>query len=161
MLQLGGARKLEATPGGSPGAAHRVSCRAEHADGWVGPRGPSATAGGLQAGAAPQPPAPSVERRPRGKGATWPLLDLSPPLFLAGVCLVLQTLKIIRYTTRLLLATALAGPRGSSCDLAARLRAFESSIGTSRKAFRSAPLPTPHHPPPSIQTQPPNSNNYK
>jgi hypothetical protein len=44
-----------------------------------------------------------------------------------------QTLKIIRYTTQLLLATALAG---RDDELTARLRSFEKSIGTSRKAYR-------------------------
>lgn len=49
-----------------------------------------------------------------------------------------QTLKIIRYTTRLLLCTALAGSRG---ELAARLKDFEGSIGTSRKGRRCLPAP--------------------
>ena len=40
-----------------------------------------------------------------------------------------QVLKIIRYTTRLLLATSLPDPKS---DLAIRLKAFESSVGTSR-----------------------------
>lgn len=44
-----------------------------------------------------------------------------------------KTLKIIRYTTRLLLATALSG---RDDDLAKRLKDFEGSIGTSRKAYR-------------------------
>ncbi|PRW51151.1 peroxisomal membrane 11A isoform A [Chlorella sorokiniana] len=44
-----------------------------------------------------------------------------------------KTLKIIRYTTRLLLATSFGG---SQTDLAQRLKRFEASIGTSRKAYR-------------------------
>jgi hypothetical protein len=42
---------------------------------------------------------------------------------------VWQVLKIIRYTTKLVLATWLSG---SDTELARRLKAFESSIGTSR-----------------------------
>ncbi|CAL8466039.1 g5575 [Coccomyxa elongata] len=44
-----------------------------------------------------------------------------------------KVLKLIRYTTKLVLASALAD---SKSDLAVRLKAFESSIGTSRKAYR-------------------------
>ncbi|CAL5228416.1 g11547 [Coccomyxa viridis] len=44
-----------------------------------------------------------------------------------------KVLKIIRYTSKLLLAGALSNP-GS--ELAVRLKALESSIGTSRKAYR-------------------------
>ena len=51
--------------------------------------------------------------------------------------LLSQTLKIIRYTTKLLLATAL---KGSDAELAARLKRFESSIGTSRCAAAAALL---------------------
>lgn len=54
-------------------------------------------------------------------------LGLRPPPTPAAP--VLQTLKVIRYTTKLLLATALDGSRS---ELAVRLRRFESSIGTSR-----------------------------
>lgn len=49
---------------------------------------------------------------------------------------VLQTLKIIRYTTRLLLATALRDSGGG--ELAQRLKRFEGSIATSRCVWRSA-----------------------
>ncbi|CAK0785942.1 hypothetical protein CVIRNUC_009155 [Coccomyxa viridis] len=42
-------------------------------------------------------------------------------------------LKIIRYTSKLVLAGALSDP---SSELAVRLKALESSIGTSRKAYR-------------------------
>lgn len=42
-----------------------------------------------------------------------------------------QTLKILRYTTRLLLATTFAG---SQSDLARRLKRFEASVATSRCA---------------------------
>ncbi|KAL4441469.1 hypothetical protein ABPG77_001973 [Micractinium sp. CCAP 211/92] len=45
-----------------------------------------------------------------------------------------KTLKIIRYTTRLLLATALRDSGGG--ELAQRLKRFEGSIATSRKAYR-------------------------
>ena len=41
----------------------------------------------------------------------------------------MQVLKIIRYTSRLVLAGALSDP---SSELAVRLKALESSIGTSR-----------------------------
>ena len=41
----------------------------------------------------------------------------------------MQVLKIIRYTSRLVLAAALSDP---SSELAVRLKALESSIGTSR-----------------------------
>ncbi|KAK9821987.1 hypothetical protein WJX81_003471 [Elliptochloris bilobata] len=44
-----------------------------------------------------------------------------------------KVLKVIRYTSKLLLATAL---RDSSSELSARLRDFEGSVGTSRKAYR-------------------------
>ncbi|EIE18544.1 peroxisomal biogenesis factor 11 [Coccomyxa subellipsoidea C-169] len=44
-----------------------------------------------------------------------------------------KVLKLIRYTSKLVLASALAD---SKSDLALRLKAFESSIGTSRKAYR-------------------------
>ncbi len=46
-------------------------------------------------------------------------------------CFAHQVLKLIRYTTKLVLASALAD---SKSDLAVRLKAFESSIGTSRCA---------------------------
>ena len=42
---------------------------------------------------------------------------------------LLQVLKVIRYTTKLALATALKNDSG---DLANRLKEFEASIGTSR-----------------------------
>lgn len=42
-----------------------------------------------------------------------------------------QVLKVIRYSTKLALATAL---KNDSSDLAVRLKEFESSIGTSRFA---------------------------
>ena len=42
-----------------------------------------------------------------------------------------QVLKIIRYTCKLLLATAL---RDSSSEASIRLKEFEASIGTSRRA---------------------------
>ena len=42
---------------------------------------------------------------------------------------LVQVLKIIRYTSKLVLAGALSDP---SSELAVRLKAFESSIGTSR-----------------------------
>ncbi|KAL4444227.1 hypothetical protein ABPG75_011964 [Micractinium tetrahymenae] len=45
-----------------------------------------------------------------------------------------KTLKIIRYTTRLLLAMALRDSGGG--ELAQRLKRFEGSIATSRKAYR-------------------------
>lgn len=44
-----------------------------------------------------------------------------------------KTLKIIRYTTKVLLATSLEGSRSQA---ATRLRRFEKSVGTSRKAFK-------------------------
>ena len=44
---------------------------------------------------------------------------------------VTQVLKIIRYTCKLLLATAL---RDSSSEASIRLKEFEASIGTSRRA---------------------------
>eukprot|EP00884_Botryococcus_braunii_P002385 jgi/Botrbrau1/12147/Bobra.0186s0059.2 len=44
-----------------------------------------------------------------------------------------KVLKIIRYTAKLVLATALSG---SDTELARRLKRFEASIGTSRKAYR-------------------------
>ena len=49
---------------------------------------------------------------------------------------LLQVLKTIRYSTKLLLATAY---KDSDTELTGRLREFESSIGTSRCACR-APL---------------------
>eukprot|EP00850_Spirogloea_muscicola_P017044 SM000142S00558 [mRNA] locus=s142:318880:320429:- [translate_table: standard] len=44
-----------------------------------------------------------------------------------------KALKLCRYSCKLLLATALLD---SPTELAARLKAFEASVGTSRKAFR-------------------------
>ncbi|DBA94242.1 TPA: hypothetical protein ACH3X1_001864 [Trebouxia sp. C0004] len=44
-----------------------------------------------------------------------------------------KVLKVIRYSTKLALATAL---KNDSSDLAVRLKEFETSIGTSRKAYR-------------------------
>eukprot|EP00850_Spirogloea_muscicola_P010096 SM000058S18526 [mRNA] locus=s58:298870:300379:- [translate_table: standard] len=44
-----------------------------------------------------------------------------------------KALKLCRYSCKLLLSTAL---RDSPTELAARLKAFEASVGTSRKAFR-------------------------
>ncbi|KAL0030088.1 hypothetical protein WJX79_006130 [Trebouxia sp. C0005] len=44
-----------------------------------------------------------------------------------------KVLKVIRYSTKLALATALKNDSG---DLAVRLKEFETSIGTSRKAYR-------------------------
>lgn len=44
-----------------------------------------------------------------------------------------KVLKVIRYSTKLALATAF---KNDSSDLALRLKEFESSIGTSRKAYR-------------------------
>jgi len=41
----------------------------------------------------------------------------------------LQVLKIIRYTSKLLLATAL---KDSTSEFGARLKEFEASVGTSR-----------------------------
>lgn len=46
--------------------------------------------------------------------------------------LMLQVLKLIRYTSKLVLASALAD---SKSDVAVRLKAFESSIGTSRCVY--------------------------
>eukprot|EP00887_Chlorella_sp_A99_P001174 scaffold14.g1174.t1 len=52
----------------------------------------------------------------------------------ANTCMsAAQTLKIIRYTTKVLLATSLEGSRS---EAATRLRRFEKSVGTSRKAFK-------------------------
>ncbi len=44
-----------------------------------------------------------------------------------------QVLKIIRYTTKLVLASAVSEPQS---ELAQRLKAFEGSIGTSRLGSR-------------------------
>jgi hypothetical protein len=64
-----------------------------------------------------------------------------------------KTLKILRYSTRFFLATAL---RGQESELTNRLDAFQNSIGTSRKAYRlgkflqnvnairKRPITTPH-----------------
>lgn len=112
---------------GTAWAASRALCKL-----WAAARGrvqlaPSArpaTAGALAAGS---------RRRPGGRASTPPaaaVLHHSASTSLPPCPLNQQTLKIIRYTTRLLLSTALAG---SSHDLAARLKAFEASIGTSRK----------------------------
>ncbi len=82
---------------------------------------------------APRPPAASSHncRRP----PPLRLLATDRLFACAHLCFcrrcALQTLKIIRYTTRLLLATSFAG---SQTDLAQRLKRFESSIGTSRCA---------------------------
>lgn len=46
-----------------------------------------------------------------------------------SILLAWQVLKVIRYSTKLALATALKNDSG---DLAVRLKEFETSIGTSR-----------------------------
>jgi len=46
----------------------------------------------------------------------------------------LQTLKILRYTARLALATPLVNPNDK--ELRAKLSGLEGSLGTSRKAYR-------------------------
>jgi len=46
-----------------------------------------------------------------------------------------KALKILRYSTKLLLASPVIAP-GISPELGGRLKAFEASVGSSRKAFR-------------------------
>ena len=46
--------------------------------------------------------------------------------------MVAQVLKIIRYTSKLVLASALVDPKS---EAALRLKAFEASIGTSRSGY--------------------------
>lgn len=57
--------------------------------------------------------------------------DLADASLVFDFCFAPQVLKLIRYTTKLALASALAD---SKSELATRLKAFESSIGTSRCA---------------------------
>lgn len=59
--------------------------------------------------------------------AAWRLRRRVTQLPLAAT----QVLKVIRYTCKLLLATAL---RDSSSEASIRLKEFEASIGTSRRA---------------------------
>lgn len=51
-----------------------------------------------------------------------------------NAALCLQTLKIMRYTARLVLATPLVDP--SNKELRTKLLGLEGSLGTSRKAYR-------------------------